>query len=459
MDMVSQPRQKSRDATSARRGTGSLGPTCTLLSWTFIATWDTEFIEEVGLKLLAGEAKLRAAPVILATTCNIQCMAVPSRLSQKIHSYQISSPPHTSKAFRKAVLDLQSSTSRTTTEGNRMPCDSVLSEHALREIYLMPFMLAQKYAKPWYFMNSYNRVNGTHVSENNHILQDILRGEWGFEGLLVLYLVKRFGIYSIDLSLNGGLDLEMPGINKWRTFDLMNRSVGSRKLTVRTVKERARKVIELATRRILDGDGLERTVESAKDTALMPILDYEFFTPSGKHSWTATWCVHQDDESMTPLSTPRSTRLANEMKIFISTSAPKGIQTRAKLFVEGDLVIENWTRQRRGQSFFSSGSMEEGTASHSKQATSSSSSASPRRSRHLSVVATTCRALSGPALDVLWDTQICFGQLLMSIPPSIVEIQDSNFKLEEDQNIISCDEPYLRLSISVCVFLTNGSST
>jgi hypothetical protein len=65
---------------------------------------------------------------------------------------------------------------------------------------------------------------------------------------LWLMLHTRFGIYSIDLSINAGLDLEMPGTNKWRVLDLMNRSIGSRKLTVRTVKERARKVVELAKR-------------------------------------------------------------------------------------------------------------------------------------------------------------------------------------------------------------------
>ena len=59
---------------------------------------------------------------------------------------------------------------------------------------------------------------------------------------------SRFGIYSIDLSINAGLDLEMPGTNKWRTLDLMNRSIGSRKLTTRTIKERAKKVVELAKR-------------------------------------------------------------------------------------------------------------------------------------------------------------------------------------------------------------------
>jgi beta-glucosidase len=57
-----------------------------------------------------------------------------------------------------------------------------------------------------------------------------------------------FGIYSIDHSINAGLDLEMPGTNKWRTLDLMNRSVQSRKITVRTIKERARKVLEIVQR-------------------------------------------------------------------------------------------------------------------------------------------------------------------------------------------------------------------
>lgn len=57
--------------------------------------------------------------------------------------------------------------------------------------------------------------------------------------------IRRFGIYSIDLAINAGLDLEMPGTNKWRTLDLMTRSIGSRKINIRTIKERARKVLEL----------------------------------------------------------------------------------------------------------------------------------------------------------------------------------------------------------------------
>jgi beta-glucosidase len=58
-------------------------------------------------------------------------------------------------------------------------------------------------------------------------------------------VIYRFGVYSIDLSLHAGLDLEMPGTNKWRTHDLMNRSVASRKISLRLLKERARNVLAL----------------------------------------------------------------------------------------------------------------------------------------------------------------------------------------------------------------------
>lgn len=89
----------------------------------------------------------------------------------------------------------------------------------------------------------YNRVNGTHVSENPNIIRDILRSEWSSHATIMsdwsvlatydvlvlpshttLCQLYRFGVYSIDHAINAGLDLEMPGTNKWRTLDLVNRS-------------------------------------------------------------------------------------------------------------------------------------------------------------------------------------------------------------------------------------------
>lgn len=70
-------------------------------------------------------------------------------------------------------------------EHERMAYDAQVSERALREIYMLPFQIAVRDAKPFAFMTAYNKVNGTHVSENKKILQDILRGEWKWEGLVM----------------------------------------------------------------------------------------------------------------------------------------------------------------------------------------------------------------------------------------------------------------------------------
>ncbi|KAK7052101.1 glycoside hydrolase family 3 protein [Favolaschia claudopus] len=437
------------------------------------ATFDPKLIYEVGLKLLAPEAKLRAASVILAPTCNIQRSPLGGRSFESF-----SEDPYLSGMIAASYVNgVQVGGIGTTIkhfvgndkEEDRNAYDSIISERALREVYLMPFMLAQKYANPWSIMTAYNRVNGTHVSENPEILQKILREEWKYEGMV-------FGVYSVDLSIKAGLDLEMPGTNKWRSLDLVNRSIQSRKLTHRVIKQRAHKVLELVQKcangapEVLDGDGEERTLESDADKDLMrrvaaqsivllknetgllplrpqnlkkiavvgpnakaivlsgggsaalkasyfvspyqgivdalaanpdvevtysegarafltsPSLDYELFTEDGKHGWTGSWHPHLDDDSMTPLDEPVKVDHLDETRIFISTSAPSALTRRwtlklrgqlrprdkdtpfefglisagrAKLYVDGELLIDNWTRQRRGDAFFGSGSEEE----------------------------------------------------------------------------------------------------
>jgi hypothetical protein len=69
----------------------------------------------------------------------------------------------------------------------------------------------------------------------------------------------------------------------------------------------------------------------------IPTLEYELFTLSGKRGWTGTWYVHENDESMTALNTPYSTRLVDKTRIFISISAPKGITRRWTMKLEGEL--------------------------------------------------------------------------------------------------------------------------
>lgn len=189
------------------------------------ATFDPELIEIVGRKLLAEECKIKAASILLAPTCNIQRNPLGGRSFESF-----SEDPYLSGIIAAAYVNgVQAGGIATAIkhfvgndkENDRMGYDSIISPRALREIYLMPFMLAQKFAQPWSFMTSYNRVNGTHVSENPFIIQDILRREWGSDAAV---MSDWFGVYSIDHAINAGLDLEMPGTNKWRTLNLVNRS-------------------------------------------------------------------------------------------------------------------------------------------------------------------------------------------------------------------------------------------
>ncbi|KAF5318104.1 hypothetical protein D9619_012049 [Psilocybe cf. subviscida] len=442
------------------------------------ATFDPELVKHAAGVLLGEEAKLRAASVILAPTVNIQRNPLGGRSFESF-----SEDPFLSGTMAAGYINgVQAEGIGATIkhfvandkENDRMAYDSIMSPRALREVYLMPFMIAQRDAQPWAVMTAYNRVNGAHASENKFLLQDVLRKEWKYDGLI---MSDWFGVYSLDLAVNAGLDLEMPGTNKWRTIDLMSRSVLSRKITMRTVKERARRVLELVQKcaegapEILDGDGVERTKDSDESTELMrklgresivllknstgvlpldagalkgkkvaivganakalvlsgggsaalkasffvspfqgvvnalkdsgaevvysegarayklmPSLDYEIFTPSGERGWIASWYSHVDETGFEIQPEPLKEHLVDETNIIVSDEAPENITKRwtmklkgqlrprekdcefefgvfvagrARLYVDGNLVIDNWTRQRRGEEFFGSATKEE----------------------------------------------------------------------------------------------------
>lgn len=76
----------------------------------------------------------------------------------------------------------------------------------------------------------------------NPLLKEIIRDEWKSDAMI---MSDWFGTYGLSESINAGLDLEMPGVGKWRTQDQMGRCLRSKKITARTVRERARKVLEL----------------------------------------------------------------------------------------------------------------------------------------------------------------------------------------------------------------------
>ena len=92
-------------------------------------------------------------------------------------------------------------------ETRRMTVNSVVDERTLRETYLLPFEIAVKKAQPWTVMNSYNRLNGTYAAENKWLLTDVLRDDWGFQGIVV----TDWGAENERVpGLLAGQELEMP---------------------------------------------------------------------------------------------------------------------------------------------------------------------------------------------------------------------------------------------------------
>ena len=126
-------------------------------------------------------------------------------------------------------------------ETRRMTCDSVVDERALREIYLTAFEIAVKKAKPWTVMNSYNKINGYHGSENKHTQLEILRNEWGYDGVVV----SDWGaVNDRVLGLKNGNDLEMPSSSGSGTKRIVD-AVRSGALDEAVVNERALNVLNL----------------------------------------------------------------------------------------------------------------------------------------------------------------------------------------------------------------------
>ena len=122
------------------------------------ATFDPELIQTVGEKIIAPECKLKAASILLAPTCNIQRNPLGGRSFESF-----SEDPFLSGLISAGYVNgVQNGGIGTAIkhfvgndkEDDRLAYNSVISERALREIYLMPFMLAEKFAKPWCFMTS-----------------------------------------------------------------------------------------------------------------------------------------------------------------------------------------------------------------------------------------------------------------------------------------------------------------
>lgn len=174
------------------------------------STWDTELIEEMG-EALGDECRYFKVNLLLAPGINIKR----SPLGGRGYEYYSEDPYLTGKVAESFIKGVQKTGTGTSikhfaannAETLRINMSSDVDERALREIYLAPFEIGVKNAKPWTVMSSYNKVNGVQMAENRVLLTDILRDEWGFDGVVVS---DWGGVKDRIKALEAGNDLDMP---------------------------------------------------------------------------------------------------------------------------------------------------------------------------------------------------------------------------------------------------------
>jgi len=177
---------------------------------TTASSWDSELLYEMGVAL--GKKCLKEeVGVLLGPGINMKRSPLCGRNFEYFSEDPILAG-ELAAGFINGVQSMGVGTSlkhfcANSQETRRMTCDSVVDERALREIYLTAFEIAVKKAQPWTVMNSYNKINGFHGSENKHTQLEILRNEWGFDGVVV----SDWGaVNDRVLGLRNGNDLEMP---------------------------------------------------------------------------------------------------------------------------------------------------------------------------------------------------------------------------------------------------------
>lgn len=182
-------------------------PCATLLA----CTWNEAIVERIGAAV-AQEIKENNIGVWLAPGMNIHR----NPLCGRNFEYYSEDPLVTGKMGAAMVRGVQSQGisacvkhfACNNKEANRADSDSRLTERALREIYLKGFEIAVREAQPWTLMTSYNIVNGIRASENKELLTDILREEWGYQGLVITDWWNHSTYH--DREIAAGNDVKMP---------------------------------------------------------------------------------------------------------------------------------------------------------------------------------------------------------------------------------------------------------
>lgn len=222
----------------------SVPATCFPTAATVACSWDPALGEQIG-QAMGEEAAAQEVAVLLGPGLNTKR----SPLCGRNFEYFSEDPYLSGKMAASYVRGIQSNGisacpkhfAVNSQELRRMASDSVVDERTLRELYLTGFEIVVKEAKPKTIMSSYNLINGTYANENRHLLMDILRGEWGFDGAVV---TDWGGSNDHAMGVQNGSTLEMPAPGGDAVRELMQ-AVQSGKITEADVDARLDELLTL----------------------------------------------------------------------------------------------------------------------------------------------------------------------------------------------------------------------
>jgi beta-glucosidase len=202
-------RKQASDASSASLGT-TVPAVCFPTASAVACSFDRGLAQEIG-KAIGEECREENVAVVLGPGVNMKR----SPLCGRNFEYYSEDPFLAGEIAAAFINGVQSQNvgvsvkhfAANNQEKRRMTAESIMDERTFREIYLPAFEAAVKKAKPWTLMCSYNRLFGTYACQNKRLLTDILRDEWGFDGIVM----SDWGAtYERVRSLEAGLDLQMP---------------------------------------------------------------------------------------------------------------------------------------------------------------------------------------------------------------------------------------------------------
>jgi len=218
------------------------------------ATWNTDLLERMGV-VIGREVRALGNSLLLGPMVNMHRMPLNGR------SYECYSedPYLTGKMAAALVRGIQSQDIGACIKGctannqqaNQQELDVQMDERTLREIYLPNFRIPVEEAKPWAIMTCYNGLNGHHSSSNRHLLTEIVKEAWGFDGFIVS---DWRGTHNPDV-VTSGLDLEMPGPGKFmRQADIMA-ALDDGRLTEADLDDHVKRLLRAVVKTgLVDGD-------------------------------------------------------------------------------------------------------------------------------------------------------------------------------------------------------------